>query len=151
MIIMNKQRKINRVLVYTVLAGFAAVALIPAAALAFDIGEVIKIFGVPVAIRQFAGPIDKFINKALGQRGAEARGATKVVPIISLGRGGYIGAAQVVGVPESVKKVKAVVQIEAKFGDVAGNYVLPISSTRPSKTPKAVDGVGVSAIIDLRI
>lgn len=148
---MNKQRKINRVLVYTVLAVFAAVALIPAAALAFDIGDVIKILGVGAAVKQFAGPINKFINKALGQRGAEVRGATKVVPIISVGRGGYIGAAQVVGVPESVKRVKAVVQIEAKFGDVGGNLFVPVSTTRPSKSPKAVGSVGVSAVIDLRI
>jgi hypothetical protein len=141
----------NRVLVYVVLATFAALALVPAAALAFDIGDVIKIFGVGAAVKQFAGPIDKFINKALGERGAQVRGATKVVPIISVGRGGYIGAAQVVGVPASVNKVKAVAQVEARFGDVGGTLFVPVSSTNPGNNPKAVDGVGVSAIIDLRI
>jgi hypothetical protein len=148
---MRTRRPINRVLVYTVLVAFAAVALVPAVALAFDIGDVLKIFGMGMAIKQFADPINKFINKALGERGAEARGATKVVPIISIGKGGYIGAAQVVGVPDGVRKIKAVVQVEARFGDVGGNLFVPVDTTNPGNNPKAVSGVGVSAIIDLRI
>lgn len=148
---MKTRRPINRILVYTVLAAFVALAVAPAVAFAFDIGDVLKIFGVGAAIKQFADPINKFINKALGERGAEARGATKVVPIISVGRGGYIGAAQVVGVPDNVKRIKAVVQVEARFGDVSGNLFVPVDTTNPGNNPRAVDGVGVSAIIDLRI
>jgi hypothetical protein len=148
---MNTNRHRNRVLVYLVLVAFAAMVLAPAAVFAFDIGDVIKIFGIGAAVKQFADPINKFINKALGERHAEVRGATKVVPIISVGRGGYIGAAQVVGTPDGVRSVKAVAQVEAKFGDVGGTLFVPVDTTNPTNNPKGVGGVGVSAIIDLRI
>jgi hypothetical protein len=57
----------------------------------------------------------------------------------------------VVGVPDNVKRIKAVVQVEARFGDVSGNLFVPVDTTNPGNNPRAVDGVGVSAIIDLRI
>ena len=81
--------------------------------------------------------------------------ATKVVPILTvgvLGNSGYIGAAQVMGPQNLVDKVQAVVQVESSFN---GNMfrvkgLIPIDSKIPVNFTR-VSGVGVSAIIDVRI
>ncbi|UCH36130.1 MAG: hypothetical protein JSV65_07180 [Armatimonadota bacterium] len=128
------------------------VAMVSGTAVAVDVGDLLKIFGIGYVVKQFSGQIDSFINKALGERGAEARGATKVVPILSVGAGGFIGAAQVVGVPSKVRTVKAVAQVEAKFRDRFRMRVLiPVSTETVSGAPKGVSGVGVSAVLDFEI
>lgn len=134
------------------IAALVVAALVSGAAVAIDLGDVIKIFGIGFAVKQFAGEIDSFINKTLGERGAEIRGATKVVPILSVGTGGFIGAAQVVGVPSKVETVKAVAQVEAKHQDrFRMRILIPVSTETPSKAPKGVSGVGVSAMLDFEI
>ena len=45
--------------------------------------------------------------------------ATKVVPIVSVGTGKYIGAVQVIGPSAQVEKVKAVAQLEGEFNGIA--------------------------------
>ncbi len=78
-------------------------------------------------------------------------GATKVVPILSIGRGGYIGAAQVVGAPDRVSTVKAVVQGELRVGSLRANAFIPIATEQASKTPERVTGTGVSAVVEFKI
>jgi hypothetical protein len=77
------------------------------------------------------------------------------VPIISLGSGTYVGAAQVVGVPDKIKEVKAVAELEATFHfktQIRGKALIPIATRKPTgQTVKAVSGVGVSAVIDFRL
>jgi hypothetical protein len=120
-------------------------------AVAVDIGSVVKLIGIGAAVQMFAGDINSFINKTLGERGAEAKGATKVVPILSLGAGGFVGAAQVVGVPDKVRTVKAVAQVELRVLDrVRGRLLVPIA-TQSTKSIKGVSGVGVSAILDFKL
>jgi len=76
---------------------------------------------------------------------------TKVVPIISIGTKGYIGAAQVTGPASSIEQVKAVAQVEGSFnGMVRVKGLVPVDSTNPVGASR-VQGVGVSAIIDLKI
>ena len=78
-----------------------------------------------------------------------------MVPILTvgvLGNSGYIGAAQVMGPQALVDKVQAVVEVEAGFN---GNMfrvkgLIPIDSKIPVKFTR-VSGVGVSAVIDVRI
>jgi hypothetical protein len=145
------RRKLDRRLV-TVLAALVIVALVGGAAVALDIGGLVKIFGIGYVVQHFSGDIDSFLNRTLGERGAEIRGATKVVPILSVGSGGFIGAAQVVGVPSKVETVKAVAQVEAKFRDHFRMRVLiPVSTETVSGSPKGVSGVGVSAVLDFEI
>ncbi|HUT73699.1 MAG TPA: hypothetical protein VM221_02545 [Armatimonadota bacterium] len=145
------RRKLDRRLV-TVLAGLVIVALVGGAAVALDIGGLVKIFGIGYVVQHFSGDIDSFLNKTLGERGAEIRGATKVVPILSVGSGGFIGAAQVVGVPSKVETVKAVAQVETKYHDRFRMRVLiPVSTETVSGSPKGVSGVGVSAVLDFEI
>jgi hypothetical protein len=114
-------------------------------------GSILKVGGVAFLVDQYKKPINNFINKALGERGAQAMGATKVVPILSIGSGGYIGAAQVVGVPSAVQKTQAVVQIEISAGSFRATGIVPVSRKTVSGSPERMKGVGVSAVVDFKI
>ena len=70
-------------------------------------------------------------------------------PILSMGTGGYIGAVQVVGPKAQVDKVKAVGQLEFKFSKIARiKGLIPIDNINITNVNR-VEGVGVSAVIDL--
>ena len=119
---------------------------------AFSLGDVLKVGGIGILIDKFAGQLNGFINTLTFKHGAGSDYATKVVPILSFGSGGYIGAAQVIGTQELVNRTQAVVQIE---GDFSGNQfrvkaLVPIDSKNPVNFSR-VQGVGVSAVIDVRI
>ena len=143
--------KYNRPLAFVLILVLTALLLFPVMVWARGISDVIKVLGIGAAVSAFGGQINDFINKALGEHQAQVMGATKVVPIVSIGKGGYIGAAQVVGVPEQVRKVQAVVQPEINLGTFGGKALLPISTKSATKNFKPVTGVGVSAVIDFKI
>ena len=100
---------------------------------------------------QYDSQLDRFITSALGEREAAAQGATKVVPILSLGGGGHVGAAQVVGNPENVKQVKAVIQVEGRIGSFRPRILVPTTTDKVSGSPDRAKGVGVSAVIEFKI
>lgn len=119
---------------------------------AFNISDVLKVGAVGVLIEKFATPLNDFVNTLTFQHGVGSNYATKVVPVLSLGNGGYIGAAQVIGTQYAVNKTQAVVQIE---GDFSGSQfrvkaLVPINSKNAVNFSR-VSGVGVSAMIDVRI
>ena len=117
------------------------------------IGDVVKVGGVGFVVDKFGGQINSFVNKLTANKNVGTQQATKVVPIISFGGGGYIGAAQVMGTRGNVAKCKAVVQIEgnAIFGkNIRAKALVPVGSKTTSKI-KRIYGVGVSALIDIRI
>lgn len=130
----------------TFVIGFGGVA-----ANASIIGDAVKIFGIGFVVTKFGPQIDKFINTLLNQHGVKWDGTTKVVPIISIGQGGHIGAAQVAGAPEIVDQTKAVGQGEIAIGGLRGKLLVPMSTKNPTKGLKKVKGVGVTAIIDFNI
>lgn len=143
--IMVAKRTIAYVLAVALLLGSGGVAL------AIDLGEVLEAFGIAYAVRVFAPQINSFTNSLLLQRGVQWEETTKVVPIISVGTGGYVGAAQVVGPTDNVGRVAAVGQGELRVGSVRLNALFPIDNLNPTRGISRVDGVGVSAIIDFRI
>ena len=145
---MTKVRLVAGILVMLGLLGFGWAAT---KAYAIDLGDVLKVGGVAFLVTQYDDQIDSFITSALGEREAAARGATKVVPILSLGGGGYIGAAQVVGNPENVARVKAVIQVEGRFGSGRAQLLVPTTTDRATGSPDRAKGVGVSAVIEFRI
>ena len=111
--------------------------------------------GIGVLVKQFQRPLNDGINKLTGSAGPGATEATKVVPIVSIGQGGYVGAVQVSGPQAQVNRVQAVGQVE---GSVVGDRfrlkaLIPIDTQKPSdlKSIRRVKGVGVSAIVDVRI
>ena len=83
---------------------------------AFSLGSILKVGGVTVLVDKFGGQINDFLNKLLMKNGVGTDYATKVVPVLSIGTGKYIGAVQVVGPTAQVDKVKAVGQLEGKIG-----------------------------------
>ncbi len=117
------------------------------------IRDVAKVGGVAFVVDRFGSQINKFVNTLTANKNVGTLQATKVVPILSLGGGSYIGAAQVMGTKANVAKCKAVVQIEgnAMFGrNIRAKALVPVGSKTTSKI-KRIYGVGISAIIDVRI
>lgn len=128
-----------------------AISLVGVFAVAQNIGDLIKIGGIGLAVRHFGPDINKAVNKLQGFKDSDAA-MTKVVPILSVGQGGYIGAAQVMGPKHAVEQVVAVAQVEGKFaGAIRLKALIPISTERNLTNIQRVAGVGVSAIIDLKI
>lgn len=130
------------------------VAVVPVAQ-AIDLGSILKVAGIGLLVDRFGPQLNSFINTLMMQHKAAPEFATKVVPILTvgvLGNSGYIGAAQVMGPQNLVDKVQAVVQVESSF---SGNMfrvkgLIPIDSKVPVNFTR-VSGVGVSAMIDVRI
>ena len=126
-----------------------------AAAGPFDgiLGKGLKVAGIGFLVKQFGPGINRAINKVLLQHGVKYKGKTKVVPIISVGSGAQIGAAQVQGEATRVKKVRYVGQLELRLGRFRGKSLIPVHSITPGKKGsfQRVTGTGVTAIIDFRI
>ncbi len=140
----------------------AAVALLvvalAGAAYGQDVLQLVKVFGVGYAVRTFGPQINDFINSMLLSRDAATRQTTKVVPILSVSIGlsapgrATIGAAQVAGPRAAVQKVEAVAALDANYQGVFQiRALIPVDSLEPWKGLRRVVGVGVSAIIDLKI
>ena len=144
----------NRRFVVIALVVVLAVVTVPAAQ-AINLGGIIKIAGIGILVDQFGPQLNSFINTLMAQHNATPEFATKVVPLLTvgvLGNSGYIGAAQVMGPQNLVNRVQAVVQVESSFN---GNMfrvkgLIPIDSKIPVNFSR-VSGVGVSAMIDVRI
>lgn len=137
-----------------VIAAMLTVSLLAAGSTAvtqaFSLGSILKVGGVTVLVDKFGGQINDFLNKLLMKNGVGTDYATKVVPVLSIGTGKYIGAVQVVGPTAQVDKVKAVGQLEGSFNDIArAKALIPLESVDITHLSR-VQGVGVSAIIDLK-
>ena len=118
--------------------------------------QVIKILGVGVAVDKFGPEIDKQFDKLTGHKDTDTN-YTKVVPIIGIGVGAKsaIGAAQIKGAKPNVEKVRAVASPEIElFGrEIRLRAMIPVATSSVSSKAdiKAVDGVGVSGIVDLKL
>lgn len=147
---MKKRRNLVTLLIVCILIMVA----IPVAD-AINLGSIVKVAGIGLLVDQFGPQLNSFINTLMAQHNATPEFATKVVPILTvgvLGNSGYVGAAQVMGPQNLVDRVQAVVQVESSFN---GNMfrvkgLIPIDSKVPVNFTR-VSGVGVSAMIDVRI
>lgn len=142
-----KKTIISSLLIFCLLS----VAAIPVTQ-AFGLGDILKVGGIAIIIDKFAGPLNSFINTITFKHGGDHTYATKVVPILTFGSGGYVGAAQVMGTQEMVDQVKAVIQVEGDFNgqQFRVKALIPIDSKNPTNFSR-VQGAGVSAVIDVRI
>ncbi|GAB6279957.1 MAG: hypothetical protein STSR0007_00030 [Thermovirga sp.] len=126
--------------------------MIGGAAMAVNLGDLIGVVGGGVLVSNFSSQINDFINTVTLNKGVGVKDATKVVPIVSVGSGTSIGAAQVAGLKEDIDTVKAVAELSVKFLDRVGVRILiPIDSTNPLERFRRVQRVGVSAIIDYKL
>ncbi len=126
-------------------------------ALKVDLGDVlgktVKVAGVAWVVDKFGKDINNFINNLMSNNNVDTNDYTKVVPILSVGSGGYVGAVQVLGTKEVVEKCKAVVQYEdgAVFGtSIRVKLLVPVEA-RSITNVERLKGVGVSAIVDIEI
>src|SRR5262245_36013321 len=100
----------KRFLQVVVLTGVLSAAL---GALAHaQLGKILKGGAIALAVDRFGPQIDNGINKLVNARNLGHGQATKVVPILSIGGGSYVGAVQVTGDQRDLEKVKAVAQLE---------------------------------------
>lgn len=117
------------------------------------LGDVFKVGAVGLVVDKFGPQINSALNKVTANKNLSTDEATNVVPIISLGGGGYIGAVQIIGAKQNVEKCKAVVQIEVNEvleKNIRAKVLVPVGSKTTSNI-KRIYGVGVSAMIDIRI
>jgi hypothetical protein len=146
---MSRGRRVLAVLATTL------VLLLPLNVRAQDLTTLIKIFGIGYVVKQYATPLNDFVNSVLANNGVKVIEQTKVVPVLSIGVGqaSYIGAAQVSGTKAALAKVEAVAQLEADFNTVFRiKALVPITSANPiADGIHRVSGVGVTAVIDIRI
>jgi hypothetical protein len=118
-----------------------------------QLDKVLKGGAIAFAVDRFGPQIDKGINTLVDNRNLRLDQATKVVPILSIGNGSFVGAVQVTGPQESVDKVKAVAQLETNIrilGTVRIKALIPIEA-RSVTNLKRVPGVGVSALVDIKL
>lgn len=140
----------KRIVTGLLIACLLSAGIIPAAQ-AIGLGDVLKVGVMGILITKFATPLNNFINTLTVKHGAGTDYATKVVPILTIGTGGYIGAAQVIGSQDLVDRTEAVLEIEGDFnGQIRVKALIPIDSKNPVNFSR-VNGVGVSTIIDIRI
>lgn len=118
-----------------------------------QLGKILKGGAIAIAVDRFGPEIDKGINRLVDSRNLGHGLGTKVVPILSIGGGSYLGAVQVTGDVADLQKVKAVAQLEGNvrvIGGVRLRALIPISSRSVSNLQR-VPGVGVSALVDLKL
>jgi hypothetical protein len=121
-----------------------------------QLGSILKGGGVVFLVDRFSGDIDRFVNTVTGNKTDNITQSTRVVPIVSVGRGTFVGAVQVSGPKQQVDQVKAVAQIEgqAKIGSaVRVRGLIPITTRTATDlgSLSRVKGVGVSALIDVQL
>ena len=110
------------------------------------LGTVVKGGAVSLLVSQFADQLNSAIKYPIS-----SDYATKVVPIITVGDGSYAGAAQVSGPKEQVDKCQAALQLEASFfKSFRAKALIPVDKVAISGINR-VQGVGVSAQIDVKI
>lgn len=142
---MNRIKKIVAVLVVCLtIAGGTAMAV--------DLGDLIGVVGGGLLVSGFAEQINDFINTVTLNKGVGVKDETKVVPIVSVGSGTSIGAAQVAGIKADVDRVQAVAEVAVSFlGRIGVRILVPIDSKNPLERFRRVQKVGVSAIIDYKL
>ncbi|MDR1885066.1 MAG: hypothetical protein LBQ56_02240 [Synergistaceae bacterium] len=123
---------------------------------AIDLKDILKdgaiIIGGGAVVKALGPQIDSFINTITFNKNAKFEGYTKVVPIISLGNGAHIGAAQVGATSKAaVDRTKAVAQLEGDFQSIRARALIPVDSENPIQQFRRVQGVGVTAIIDVKL
>ena len=117
----------------------------------FAQGSLLKGLAIAVLVDKNANGINRAINSTLGGRNLAPNTDTKVVPILSVGQGGYVGAAQVAGPTDTLNQVRAVLQVEGRLGgSFRFNGLVPVNS-RSLTNVSRVNGTGVSAVIDVKL
>ena len=145
----------KKTIVAAAICGFLVGNIVPTvnASIFGGLGSILKTGGIAYIVDTHAEDINSFINKLTDKYNVSSDYATKVVPIITVGSKGYVGAAQVTGPQSSLDQCKAALSLE---GDMFNRSVriqalIPIDTKNPLNGFNRVQGVGVSAKIDVAI
>jgi hypothetical protein len=114
--------------------------------------SVLKTAVVGAVVTAAADPMNEAIDRAAGTDTMPAGTDTRVVPILSFGRKGYVGAAQVSGASNLVRRAKAVLQLETEFDQ--GRYRIKVLSPVDSLNPLEfgrVQGLGITGLADIAL
>jgi len=115
-------------------------------------GDLLKEKGTALVLDHFAGQVNEYVNENAPLK-IDREYETKIVPVVTIGTKGYIGAAQISGPKDQVEKCKAALTVEGQLasGAVRVQYLVPIDTNRPVSLEQVhrVQGVGVSARLDL--
>ena len=117
-----------------------------------ELSDTLKEKGMTLALDHFSGKINDYVNENAPFKIEEGY-ETKIVPVVTVGSKGYIGAAQICGPKEQLEKCKAALTVEGQLasGAVRVQYLVPIDTAKPTslENVRRVQGVGVSARLDL--
>ena len=128
-----------------------AVCLAGGTAVAVSLGEaIVKIVTVGAVVTAVSGPADKAINTLTANNNVPPGTSTRVVPVVSVGEKGYVGAVQVAGSKELVSKTKAVLQLETSWSNKQYRIklLMPFDSVNPIGAGR-VRGLGVTGLVDV--
>ena len=126
------------------------------AARALDLGDILKKGAIGIAggwlVTAISPQRNASSNTITCTKGVAYDGYTKVVPIVSIGDGARIGAAQVgANTQSAIDRTQAVAQLEGEFSSLRATALIPIDSLNPLKQFRRVKGVGVTAIINVKL
>ena len=145
-------KRVGVALMAAAMIGTGVFSGVSASGLGSILGGIVKVGGIGFLVDKYGESLNSAINSVMMKEGAGTNYATKVVPIVSIGNRGYIGAAQVIGDADQVEKVEAVGQLEIirsnKLFSIKG--IIPKEIKKPASFSR-VQGVGVSAVIDVRV
>ena len=145
-------KRVGVALMAAAMVGTGVVSGVSASGLGSILGGIVKVGGIGFLVDKYGESLNSAINSVMMKEGAGTNYATKVVPIVSIGNRGYIGAAQVIGDADQVEKVEAVGQLEISWNNKLFRIkgLIPMDSKNPTNFSR-VQGVGVSAVIDVRV
>ena len=128
--------------------------LFGAGAASAQLGAILKIGGAQLIVSQFGKQINSVLDRITGQNKLDDPNTiTKVVSVLSAGSRGAVGIVQVSGPREQVDKVKAVAQLQTQvraLSTIQARVLIPIDANSLSNI-RRVPGVGVSAIVDIKL
>lgn len=121
-----------------------------------QLDKILKGGAVLLIVDKSGKEIDDFINKITQTKNDDPKFDTKVVPILSIGKGTFAGAAQVSGPARLVETVKAVAQVEGdmRLGvRIRARGLIPIADRNISSLSdlKRVSGVGLTATVEIKL
>ena len=139
-------KRVGVALMAAAMIGTGVFSGVSASGLGSILGGIVKVGGIGFLVDKYGESLNSAINSVMMKEGAGTNYATKVVPIVS------IGAAQVIGDADQVEKVEAVGQLEISWNNKLFRIkgLIPMDSKNPTSFNR-VQGVGVSAVIDVRV
>jgi hypothetical protein len=137
-------------------AGILAMGFVGGSLAHAQIDKLFKGAAVIAIVDKNGRDIDKFVNQVTGNKNDDPAYITKTVPILTVGKGAFAGAAQVQGPVQLVDKVKAVAQLEGqtRLGvQIRVRGLVPIDNRSvddPGKLSRVL-GVGITGTVEIKL